>query len=153
MKLPGNTDGAPLNTYSRLFLSAGGITAFTSVAMGALGTHAIQNTISPAYLLIYQTAVQYHFYHALGLLALGVTAIFITDSRLLILSGVLMIAGILLFSGSLYVISLTGTNGLGLLTPFGGAALLGSWALYSAAVIRHPRQRNGILNPDKVSGD
>lgn len=130
-------EGAHLNAYARFFLCAGGVAAFIAVAMGAFGAHALKNTISPAHLVIYQTAVQYHFYHALGLLAVGVVTFSITGSRLLNLAGALMIPGILLFSGSLYALALTGAPLWGLITPIGGLALLGAWGLFTAAVARH----------------
>ena len=80
-------------------------------------------------LAVYQTGVQYHFYHALGLIAVGLVLLHFPKSRLVMLSGWLMFAGIVLFSVSLYVLSLTGIRGLGAITPLGGVAFLSAWAL------------------------
>ena len=82
-------------------------------------------------LAVYQTGVQYHFYHALGLIAVGLMLLHFPASRLVAFSGWLMLTGIVLFSVSLYVLSLTGIRGLGMITPFGGVAFLSAWALFA----------------------
>jgi uncharacterized membrane protein YgdD (TMEM256/DUF423 family) len=79
-------------------------------------------------LAVYQTGVQYHFYHALGILAVGFMLAHYPGSRSAKLSGWLMLAGILLFSVSLYALSLTGMRALGAITPLGGVAFLSAWA-------------------------
>ncbi len=85
---------------------------------------------------IYQTAVQYHFWHALGLLAIGVMLMHKPDSGALAAAAWLLIAGLLLFSGSLYALALTGVRGFGAITPFGGAALLAAWIAVAWAAWR-----------------
>jgi uncharacterized membrane protein YgdD (TMEM256/DUF423 family) len=114
---------------SRVFLTLGAVNAFLCVALGAFGAHGLKQRLSTDMLAVYQTGVQYHFYHALGLIAVGLILLHLPASRLLTLSGWLMLAGIILFSVSLYVLSLTGIRGLGVITPFGGVAFLSAWAM------------------------
>ncbi len=113
----------------RSFLALGAINAFFCVALGAFGAHSLKQKLSIDMLAVYQTGVQYHFYHALGLIAVGLVLLHFPKSRLVVLSGWLMFAGIILFSVSLYVLSLTGIRGLGAITPLGGVAFLSAWAL------------------------
>jgi uncharacterized membrane protein YgdD (TMEM256/DUF423 family) len=111
------------------FLILGAINAFLCVAIGAFGAHGLKEKLSPDMLAVYQTAVQYHFYHALGLVAVGLVLLHFPSSRSVTLSGWMMLAGIVLFSGSLYALSLTGMRWLGAITPIGGVAFLLGWAL------------------------
>jgi uncharacterized membrane protein YgdD (TMEM256/DUF423 family) len=111
-------------TTTRLFLFLGSISSFLAVGLGAFGAHGLREKISPEMLAVYQTGVQYHFYHSLGLFAVAFAASYLGDSRLIRWSGWLMVVGILLFSGSIYVLSTTGVRALGVITPFGGTAFL-----------------------------
>ena len=122
----------------RIFLTLGAVNAFLCVALGAFGAHGLKQRLSTDMLAVYQTGVQYHFYHALGLIAVGLMLLHFPTSRLVAFSGWLMLTGIVLFSVSLYVLSLTGIRGLGVITPFGGVAFLSAWALlaYGAWVAR-----------------
>ena len=123
-------------TTTRIFLAAGGIAAFAAVALGAFGAHALKARLSAEMLAVWRTGVEYHFYHALGLLAVGLVAAQLPDSTPLKWSGWLMLAGIVLFSGSLYALALSGERWLGAITPVGGAAFLAAWALFVIAVLR-----------------
>ena len=114
---------------SRIFLTLGAINAFLCVGLGAFGAHGLKQRLSTDMLVVYQTGVQYHFYHALGLIAVGLVLLHLPSSRLLVWSGWLMLTGIALFSVSLYMLSLTGIRGLGIITPFGGVAFLSAWAM------------------------
>jgi uncharacterized membrane protein YgdD (TMEM256/DUF423 family) len=120
---------------AKLFLSLGAAFAVAAVVLGAFGAHALKERMPPDLLAVYQTAVQYHFYHALGLLAVGLVANQLPGSVLLKWSGGLMAAGIVLFSGSLYVVALTGARGLGVITPVGGTAFIAAWACFAWAVL------------------
>jgi uncharacterized membrane protein YgdD (TMEM256/DUF423 family) len=120
----------------KLFLFLGAIAAMLAVALGAFGAHALRAKLAPDLLAVYQTAVQYHFWHALGLLAISILAIHMPASLMLKWAGWVMLAGIVLFSGSLYVLAVTGARWLGAITPFGGAAFILSWALLAIAVAR-----------------
>lgn len=114
---------------SRIFLTLGAVNAFLCVALGAFGAHGLKQRLSAEMLAVYQTGVQYHFYHALGLIAVGVMLLHYPASKPMRTSGWLMLAGIVLFSVSLYALSLSGVRGLGAITPFGGVAFLSAWAM------------------------
>jgi uncharacterized membrane protein YgdD (TMEM256/DUF423 family) len=123
-------------TIPKLFLVLGALTAMLAVVLGAFGAHALRAKLAPDLLAIYQTAVQYHFWHALGLLVIGVVAIHLPASATLKWGGWVMFAGVVLFSGSLYVLAITGARWLGAVTPFGGAAFILGWLLFAVAVAR-----------------
>jgi len=125
-----------MTTSAKLFLSAGGLAALAAVALGAFGAHALKARLSAEMLAVWHTGIEYHVYHALGLLAVGLAATQLADSTLLKWSGWLMLAGIVLFSGSLYALALSGERWLGAITPIGGVAFLGAWALFVIAVLR-----------------
>lgn len=120
----------------KLYVSLGSINALIAVMLGAFGAHALKSRLSPEMMEIFQTGVQYHFYHALGLLAVGLIAHHLPDSGLLKWSGWLMLAGIIIFSGSLYILSATGIKWLGAITPIGGTAFIIAWILLTMAVLK-----------------
>jgi uncharacterized membrane protein YgdD (TMEM256/DUF423 family) len=107
---------------AKLFFILGGINAALVVMLGAFGALGLQTKISAEMLAVYQTGVHYHLFHALGLLVVGLVATQIADSTYLKWSGWLMLAGIVLFSGSLYVLNISGLRRLGMVTPTGGIA-------------------------------
>ena len=126
-----------MTPLAKIFLALGSIGMFLAVALGAFGAHALKQTLAPELMATYETAVNYHFIHALGLLAVGLLALHLpASSGTLRWAGILMAAGLLLFSGSLYALSLSGIRGLGVLTPVGGVALLAAWLLLAVAVVR-----------------
>ncbi len=118
----------------RIFLMLGAINAFLCVAFGAFGAHGLKQKLSVDMLAVYQTGVQYHFYHSLGLIVVGLTLLHFPKSRHILLSGWLMLIGIVLFSTSLYALSLTEIRALGAITPFGGIAFLSAWLLLAYGV-------------------
>jgi len=121
---------------AKLFFILGGINAALVVMLGAFGALRLQTKISAEMLAVYQTGVHYHLFHALGLLVVGLVATQIADSTYLKWSGWLMLAGIVLFSGSLYVLSVSGLRWLGMVTPLGGTAFILAWALFVMAVLK-----------------
>ena len=125
-----------MTTSAKLFLAAGGLAAFAAVALGAFGAHALKTRLSAEMLAVWHTGVEYHVYHALGLLAVGLVAAQLPESMLLKWSGWLMLAGIVLFSGSLYALALSGERWLGAITPIGGTAFLAAWSLFVIAVLK-----------------
>ena len=125
-----------MNKAAKLFLATGGAAALLAVALGAFGAHALKNRIPPEMLAVWRTGVEYHVLHALGLLAVGLVAQHLPNSGLLRWSGWLMLAGIVLFSGSLYLLALSGPGWLGAVTPVGGLAFLAAWALFVAAALK-----------------
>ena len=104
-----------------------------AVAFGAFGAHALKEQLSAEMLQTWKTAVDYHFYHALGLLLIGVLS-FYMPSSMLKWSAILLVAGVVLFSGSLYAMALSGIRWLGAITPIGGLSFIAGWiALLLAA--------------------
>ncbi len=125
-----------MSALAKLYLLLGGANAALVVVLGAFGAHALKARVSAEMMAIYQTGVHYHLFHALGLLVLGVVALWLPASGYLKWAGWLMLVGIVLFSGSLYLLSVTGLRSLGAVTPFGGAAFIGAWLLFCIAVLR-----------------
>ncbi len=106
-----------------------------AVAIGAFGAHALKARLAEDMLQVYKTGVEYHFYHALGLLLIGVLALNMPSS-LLNWSALFLGLGIILFSGSLYVMAITGIRWIGAITPFGGLSFIAGWVLLFVAVWR-----------------
>ena len=110
----------------RLFFALGSLAAFLAVGLGAFGAHALKQRLTPDLLAIFEVGVRNQVYHALALLAVAWAA-----SRWpgpwVHAAGWLFLAGIVVFSGSLYVLSLTGMRWLGAITPLGGLAFLTGW--------------------------
>lgn len=123
---------------ARLFLSLGSLLALAAVALGAFGAHGLKARLTPEMLAVWQTAAQYHFYHALGLLLVGFAFFHLPDGAPLRASGWLMVAGIALFSGSLYALAFSGEKWLGAVAPAGGTAFLLAWGAFAWAVFRAP---------------
>lgn len=120
---------------SRVWLLAGAVYGLLGVAFGAFGAHALRERLAPDLQQIYRTAVEYQFYHALALLALGLWA-GIRPAPLLDWAGGCMALGVLLFSGSLYALSLSGVRALGMITPIGGLLFLAGWGLMIWTALR-----------------
>ncbi|MFX3617625.1 MAG: DUF423 domain-containing protein [Sporolactobacillus sp.] len=122
----------------KMLIIVGAALAFLSVAFGAFGAHVLKEGLGEHYLSIYQTGVSYQMYHSLGLILIGLLALtaFRGSAGLLQTAGILMLLGIILFSGSLYVLSMTKTDWLGAITPFGGLAFLASWVFVIIAIAK-----------------
>jgi uncharacterized membrane protein YgdD (TMEM256/DUF423 family) len=125
-----------MSPTAKLFLILGGINAVLVVMLGAFGAHGLKVKLTAEMLAVYQTGVHYHLFHALGLLAVGLVATQIADSVWLKWSGWLMLVGIILFSGSLYVLSVSGLRWLGMVTPFGGLAFIAAWIVFVIAIAK-----------------
>jgi len=115
----------------KFFLIAGAVNAMLSVAFGAFGAHLLEGRVADKYLDTWQTAVQYQMFHSIGLIAIAIlmSSSLIGSLGSLNWAGYLMLAGIIIFSGSLYVLSLTGISILGAITPIGGVAFIAAWIL------------------------
>jgi len=113
----------------RTFLLIGSILGFLGVASGAFGAHALRSRLSPEMLSVFETGVRYQMYHAFAILIVAAAIGHLGAARLLVLSGWAFFIGVVLFSGSLYVLALTGVGILGAVTPFGGLLFLIGWAL------------------------
>ncbi|MCH8273009.1 MAG: DUF423 domain-containing protein [Candidatus Marinimicrobia bacterium] len=111
---------------AKTFLIIAAVFGFLGVAFGAFGAHALKDKLTPQLLETFETGVRYQMYHVF---AIAVVALASTHWRigLLNISGWMFVVGIIIFSGSLYILSLTGEKMWGAVTPFGGLALLGGW--------------------------
>ncbi|TXS93810.1 DUF423 domain-containing protein [Parahaliea maris] len=122
---------------NNLFLPIGALAGMLAVGFGAFGAHALRGRLDDYAMGVFETAVQYHFYHALALLAVGLLALHQPHTGLLRPAGWLFVIGLLLFSGSLYLLALTGTRWLGAVTPLGGLAFIAGWACLAVAGWKH----------------
>lgn len=112
----------------KLMVMLGALYGFVGVAVGAFGAHALRSRLTPELLAVWRTGVEYQFWHALTLIAVGLLAL-VRPGPLLNAAGWSFAAGVLLFSGSLYALCLSGVRVLGAVTPFGGLLFLVGWAL------------------------
>ena len=106
-----------------------------TVILGAFGTHGLKSKLSPEDLSIFETGVKYQMYHAIGLILIGILG-FHYNQDIILLPAVLMSVGILIFSGSLYLLVLTGLRWIGAITPIGGAALIMGWVTLAYKISR-----------------
>lgn len=111
---------------TRTWIVLGCILAGLGVAAGAFGAHALEHTISPDLLAVYETAARYQLIHALALLFVGLASERWPDRRWDV-AGFLFTAGVVVFAGSLYVLALTGSRWPGAITPIGGGCFLAGW--------------------------
>jgi uncharacterized membrane protein YgdD (TMEM256/DUF423 family) len=119
----------------RTFFVLGSLLAFLAVGLGAFGAHSLQGTFAPGMADVYETGVKYQFYHSLAMFAVAFALTQWPRSSAAI-AGWLFLVGIILFSGSLYLLSITGTRTLGIITPFGGLAFLAGWLVLAWAAYR-----------------
>jgi uncharacterized membrane protein YgdD (TMEM256/DUF423 family) len=117
------------------WIAGGALAAGLAVGLGAFGAHGLRDKVEPRMLEVFETGVRYHMYHALALIAVG-WATTRWNSAWLSASGWLFVAGIVIFSGSLYVMVLSGARWLGAITPIGGVALIAGWACLALGVLR-----------------
>ncbi len=111
---------------ARLCLLLAAFAGFTGVALGAFAAHGLKGQLTADYLAVFQTGTHYQLIHALALFCVGLLALQ-RPGQLLNCAGALFALGIVLFSGSLYLLTLSGVRGLGIVTPFGGVAFLAGW--------------------------
>ena len=125
---------------ARLFIGIAALSGFFAVALGAFGAHALRGSLDAYSLGVFETAVDYHFFHSLALLGVGLLCQSARGAdALLTASGTLFAAGILIFSGSLYLLAISGLRWLGAITPVGGVCFLLGWvALFVWAMRRSP---------------
>lgn len=122
----------------RLIFTLGCASAFLAVALGAFAAHDLKGRLAPDLLAVFEVGVRYQMYHALALLAVAWAATRWPGTAVTA-SGWLFVAGTVIFSGSLYVLSLTGVRWLGAITPIGGLAFLAGWACLAWAALRSPQ--------------
>jgi uncharacterized membrane protein YgdD (TMEM256/DUF423 family) len=120
---------------ARLWLVLAAVYGLLAVAFGAFGAHALKTRLGEESMAVYRTGVEYHFYHALALLAVGLWAS-LRPVPGLNLAGACFTLGVPLFSGSLYALALSGLRAFGAVTPFGGLLFLAGWVALAWAATR-----------------
>jgi len=123
--------------FSRWWAAVGACCAGAAVGLGAFGAHSLRSVVSSEMLAVFETGVRYQMYHAFGLILCGLAGLkggSVRASWLIATAG-LFIAGIVLFSGSLYVMSLSGIRAVGALTPLGGLAFIAGWVAFGGACV------------------
>jgi uncharacterized membrane protein YgdD (TMEM256/DUF423 family) len=113
---------------ARTILISGALVALIGVATGAFGAHGLRPLLSEHMLNVFETGVRYHLFHALGILAAGLS-LASAPIRYFQLAAWAFFLGIVLFSGSLYALSISGVRALGIITPFGGLCFIVGWGL------------------------
>jgi uncharacterized membrane protein YgdD (TMEM256/DUF423 family) len=116
-------------------LGIAGILLALAMVLGAFGAHGLKAQLSPDQLQVYETGVMYHFFNALGLLGIGLTLRFVNTPAVR-WAAVLILIGIVLFSCSLYALTFGAPRPVGIVTPFGGLALIAGWICFAAGVWR-----------------
>lgn len=120
----------------RLAILLGAGNAALAIVLGAFAAHAIKDSLSERMLAIFNTGVEYHLYHGLGLIILGILIKQFPSTILLNIAVYSMLFGIIIFCGSLYALSLTGITNFGMITPFGGVAFITAWICIVIAFIK-----------------
>ena len=108
-----------------ILVALGAVSGFLAVALGAFGAHALRERVTPDLLAVFETGARYHLVHAVLIVALGFAEARLPAVRV---SALLFLAGTFVFSGSLYLLALTGVRAWGAVTPIGGLLLLAGWA-------------------------
>jgi len=119
----------------RIFATLGALSGFIAVGAGAFGAHGLKARLTPDLLAVFDTGARYQMLHALALLAVA-WAVTRWPGRAALASGWCFVAGTVVFSGSLYLLALTGVRSLGAVTPFGGVLLLAGWLLLAVTAWR-----------------
>ncbi|OIJ21832.1 hypothetical protein BKP45_03815 [Anaerobacillus alkalidiazotrophicus] len=119
----------------KLFLLIGSINMAIAVGLGAFGAHGLQPKLTEKMFNIYQTGVQYHMIHAVAIILVAIISDRLGDPTILSWAGWSFVLGVIFFSGSLYVLSISGVKILGAITPIGGILFIVGWMLlaFSAA--------------------
>ncbi len=119
------------------WFAAGAVTCGLGVLLGAFGAHGLRGRVTPEMLAVFETGVRYHLVHGLALLAVA-WATTRWPNTWISASGWLFVAGIVVFSGSLYLLSITGVRWLGAITPIGGLCFVAGWLILALSAMRTP---------------
>ena len=107
-----------------------------AVSIGAFGAHGLKSLLTEELMQTFKTGVEYHFYHALGLLLVGILSLNM-PSTMINWSAFFLSIGIIIFSGSLYILAITGIRWIGAITPIGGLSFIAGWICLFVAVWKH----------------
>ncbi len=131
---------------ARIFLVLGALNLAVAIALGAAGTHALKSHLATSDPVgWFGTAIEYHRFHAMGLLVVGLATERWPGNRGFVLAGWLLFAGIIFFCGNLYLRSLAGIHQLHALTPVGGASFILGWLAFSWGALK-PRGARGSIS-------
>ncbi len=125
-----------MTNTQRIQLAAAAVALFLATLLGAFGTHALRDSFDASAWDIYTTAVEYQFYHGLGLLGTAIVSAHFPDSGLIRTAGWLLLAGMPLFCGSLYLLAFGAPSLLGAVAPIGGMAFMLGWLAVAIGVLR-----------------
>lgn len=125
-----------MTELSKSILISGSLMAILAVVLGAFGAHGLKKILSAEMLLVYKTAVDYHFIHALGIILIGILHHQFPDSKLIFWAAMTLLLGIFIFSGSLYALSITEIKKLGIITPIGGLTFMIGWLLFALGIYK-----------------
>ena len=112
----------------RKYFLIGAIFAAIAIALGAFGAHGLKEIVSERMLQNFETGVRYQMYGALGLMLIALASTVVKDYKKLATGAMLIVVGMIIFSGSLYIMALTGATILGAITPIGGVSLIAGWS-------------------------
>jgi uncharacterized membrane protein YgdD (TMEM256/DUF423 family) len=129
----------PMHAAARRFLICGALLLAVATVLGAWAAHGLEALLDAGAVATFRTGVEYHFYHALGLIGTGLLIDRYGAGSALVISGWLLVAGIVMFSGSLYVLAFGVARFLGPVTPLGGLCFIAGWLMLAAAIWRQPR--------------
>jgi len=115
------------------YFTIGAISAAIAIAFGAFGAHGLEDKLTEHYLAVFETGVRYQMYSSLGLMLIGLLSQFVGRSKAIVNGARLVIAGMVIFSGSLYILSITGFSKLGMITPIGGVSMIAGWIIIALA--------------------
>lgn len=124
------------------YVRTGAVAGLLAVAIGAFGAHVLEDLISGRYMEIYRTGVQYHMFHSAGILLIAALADKLPSRKLTAWAFRLLLAGIIIFSGSLYILAVTGWEALGAITPIGGVAFVAGWLCLALAAGKSKRRKD-----------
>lgn len=127
---------------SKNYLVWGALNAALAIALGAFGAHGLKSVLDAHMLSVFHTGVQYHGYHALGLMLLGLYARANTHNAYLSAAAYLMLVGLVLFCGSLYALSLSGQTAWGMVAPLGGSAFILAWLAFAWGALKADKTKN-----------
>lgn len=131
-----------LNSFSRYIIPLGALNAFIAVAAGAFAAHGLKSSLSANDVNIFRTAADYQMMHGLGLILIGILNRVNSNNRNTV-AAMIMFLGILIFSGSLYLLTLTDTRWLGMITPIGGTCFLVAWLVFALTQLSEHRRGQG----------
>lgn len=122
-----------MNKTTKTFIRLGSIMMALSVSLGAFGAHGLKSILDAEMFKVYNTAVEYQFYHSLGLFVVAFVAHFVNNSMIK-KAGIIMFGSMLVFSGSLYIMTMTGIKWLGAITPIGGTGFIIAWFMIALSL-------------------